>query len=293
MNTYREAASLLPISLCGELLVLPSVLQNNAEELRLRAGRPISVLADGKEYTIAREHIVSSEDLYSVLEKATFASLHSVENELARGYITVGSGIRIGICGTAVYKSGKLSGINNFSSMAIRIPRDIEGCSREICAELNKDGLKNVLIISPPGYGKTTFLRDYIRCISNMGTRVSVIDERCELSAAIDGEAVYDLGNSTDIMSGAAKAEAAMMLLRAMNPQVLAMDEISELEDIRAISAVSGCGVKLLATAHAADTNDLRRRPIYRDMLQLGIFDFAVIISKNGDGREYIIEELR
>lgn len=292
MNTYREAASLLPVNLCGELLVMPDEIQNNAEEIRLRAGKRVTVLADGAEHTVAADYCVSCDDLYSVLEKATYASIHSVENELARGYVTVGGGIRIGICGSAIYKQGKLSGIKNFSSMAIRIPHDVIGCSREIFKEINCGSPKSVLIVSPPGYGKTTFMRDYIRCLSECGVRVSVADERCELGAVIDGEAQYDLGPYTDIMSGVNKSEAIMMLLRAMNPDVIAVDEISEPEDIKAISAASGCGIRLLATAHASCVADLKRRAVYRELLDLNVFESAVIIEKSAEKRLYRTEEL-
>lgn len=293
MNTYREAAALLPINLCGELLVMPERIQSNAEELRLRVGRAVAVLSEGCEHEVAADYKICCDDLYSVLEKATFASFHSVENELAKGFITVGGGIRIGICGTAIYKSGKLSGIKNFSSMAIRIPHDIIGCSSEICRKINSDKLKSVLIISPPGYGKTTFTRDYIRCLSRKGFRVSAADERCELGAVMDGEPQYDLGPCTDIMSGVNKSEAVMMMLRAMNPDIIAMDEISEPEDVRAVSAAAGCGIRLLATAHASEIDDLRRRPVYRELLNMNIFDCAVIISKaENNSRLFRIEEL-
>ncbi|MDO4815392.1 MAG: stage III sporulation protein AB [Bacillota bacterium] len=293
MNTYREAASLLPINLCGELLVMPERIQANAEELRVRAGRPVAVLSEGREYEVAPNYKICCDDLYSILEKATFASFHSVENELAKGFITVGGGIRIGICGTAIYKSGKLSSIKNFSSMAIRIPHDIIGCSSEICEKINSHELKSALIISPPGYGKTTFARDYIRNLSKKGFRVSVADERCELCAVMDGVPQYDIGPCTDVMNGVSKSDAVMMMLRSMTPHIIAMDEISEPEDVRAVSAASGCGIKLLATAHAAEIDDLRRRPVYRELLNMNIFDCAVIISKaENNCRLFRIEDL-
>ncbi len=292
MNTYREAASLLPLNLCGELLVMTESIQKNAEEIRLRTGRAVTVLSQGKEYEIASSYKLETDDLYSVLEKATYASVHSVESELAKGFVTVDGGIRIGICGTAVYKADRLGGIKDFSSMAIRIPHDIYGCSSKLYKSINADGLKNVLIISPPGFGKTTFMRDYIRNLSTDNFRVSVADERSELAAVTDGEPQFDMGPRTDVMNGVKKAEAVMMLLKAMNPDVIAMDEISEAEDISAVSAALGCGVKILATAHASGTDDLKRRKIYREMLELGLFEYAVIIKKTGGTRQYACEAL-
>ena len=293
MNTFRYAASLLPLYLCGELLVLPEEIRNKAEEIRLRTGCAMTVLADGKENAVANNHVISADDILSVLEKATYASLHTVENELVHGYITVECGVRIGICGTGIIKNGKLYGIKDFSSMAIRIPHDIVGCSSEVCNYINRDGIKNVLIISPPGYGKTTFLRDYIRCLSERKFRVSVADERGEISGMNEGVPQFYLGNRTDVMNGVQKSEAAIMLLKTMNPQVIAMDEISDSRDVQAVTAATGCGVKILATAHAGNVSDLKRRRIYAELIEMNIFDYAVIIGRNGKERTYKCEALK
>lgn len=293
MNTFRYAASLLPLNLCGELLVLPEEIRYKTEEIRLRTGCAMTVLADGAEEAVADNHVISADDVISVLEKATYASLHSVENELAHGYITVEGGVRIGICGTGIIKNEKLCGIKDFSSLAIRIPHDVVGCSSEACDYINRDGIKNVLIISPPGYGKTTFLRDYIRCLSERKFRVSVADERGEISGMNEGVPQFYLGNRTDVMNGVQKSEAAIMLLKTMNPQVIAMDEISDSRDVQAVTAATGCGVKILATAHAGNVSDLMHRRIYAELIEMNIFDYAVIIGRNGKERTYKCEALK
>lgn len=292
MNTFRKAAALLPLSLCGEALVLPEDIKASAEEMRLRCGQAMTVLSGGKEITIAPDRIITSDDLYSVMEKATCASMHAVENELSHGYLSVENGIRIGICGTGIMRKGELSGIRDFSSLAIRIPHDVSGCSREAFNKINCDSIKNVLVVSPPGYGKTTFLRDYIRCLSECGLRVAVADERGELAAVCDGTPQFDLGRSTDIMNGIKKADAAGMMLKTMNPQVIVMDEISGESDISAVASAAGCGVKIIATAHAGGISDLRCRKQYRELLSMSIFEYAVIIHNDKSGRTYTCEEL-
>lgn len=293
MTGFKNAASLLPLKLCGELLILPDKLKENAEEIRLRCGSPITIDANGTRTICASEHIIDSEDLQTVLEKATGASVHSVENSFSSGYISVKGGIRLGLCGTAIMKGDRLCGVRRLSSVSIRIPHEISGCARKEAEALKSLGFPSTLIVSPPGYGKTTCMRSLIKFASDSGYRVSVADERGELAAVRDGQAEFDLGMNTDIMTAAPKAQAVSMLLRAMNPQIIAMDEISAGEDIKAATEAAGCGVHLFATAHARDISDMSSRPLYRALLREGVFEYALIIEKCGDLRSYRLEALR
>lgn len=159
---------------------------------------------------------------------------------------------------------------------------------KKLCAA--KD---NVLIISPPGGGKTTFLRECIRVISSSGVRVAVCDERGELAAVFRGVPQFDIGPMSDVMSDIPKSEAALMLLRSMNPQVIAMDEISSPEDCRAAASAVGCGVRVIATAHAASVSDLKRRNVYRFLLAQDVFNNIVVIENNAGVRSYRLETLQ
>lgn len=292
MTSFKAAAALLPLRLCGELLVLPETVRNSAEEIRLRSGESLCISVDGTETEYVTDYRIDSEDLQTVLEKATGASVHSVENSLASGYLSVKGGIRVGICGTAIMKGDRLCGVRNLSSLAIRIPHEVEDCAEDELKALKELGFPSTLIISPPGYGKTTCIRALIKYASKSGVRVSVADERGELGAVRGGQAQFDLGRHTDIMSSAPKSEAAIVLLRAMNPEIIAMDEISAEADIRAISEVAGCGVKLFATAHARDHKDMMSRPVYRKLLSEGIFEYLLTIEKCGAVRSYSLSKL-
>lgn len=292
MNKLTSAASLLPIALNGELLILPEAEREKIEEIRLRVGQAMTVLIDGAEKQIAPNYSVTVSDLESTLECATGASVHAVETSISNGYINVDGGIRLGICGNAIMRSGAVCGIRNLSSISLRIPKEIHGCASKQLKEILRNGLTDILIASPPGFGKTTCLRELIRVISDSGKRVSVADERGEIAAVSDGVAQFDVGKHTDIISNAPKAKAAMMLIRAMNPDALAMDEISSKEDIQAVYEASGCGVKLLATAHAKDINDLKSRKLYRNLVKTNIFKYCIFIENCQGIRTYNFEEI-
>ncbi len=288
MNTYEKALGLLPRRLLTECSDIPS---SEAEEFRLRAGRRATLLIGGTETPISSVPVDTS-DIDSVIERATNASVHTAQSSIAKGFINCSGGIRIGLCGTGIIDKDKVTGMRGISSLAIRIPHEIRGCGQAAIDKVKADTVGSVLILSPPGYGKTTFLRECIRQLSDSGKRVSVADERGELAAVHRGVPQFDLGKASDIMSDVPKAQAVMMLLRAMNPQIIAMDEISSPEDVEAAETASGCGVRLIATAHAADKSELYRRPVYRRLLELGVFKNTVVIENRCGRRSYSYEEL-
>jgi stage III sporulation protein AA len=191
-----------------------------------------------------------------------------------------------------VVKDGGILNLRQLSSVAVRIAKEARGSASEVLLHLYDGGsLQNTLIISPPGRGKTTLLRELIRCISDgegvTPLRVGVADERGELAAMENGMPRMEIGARTDVMDGCPMQTGLLMLLRGMNPQVLAMDEITAPEDLEALETAAGCGVRLLATAHGENQRELRQRPLYRKLLDEGIFRRTVIISMDGNKRRY------
>lgn len=287
MDYVKKALGLLPDGLCTRM---EEQLCAQPEELRLRRGRRAAALLDGAEREIS-DRAVTARDISTLLERVTGASLHTVVGELENGYINCG-GLRVGVCGTAVIKDGAISGFSDFSSVNIRIPALFIGDMDAAWGELRCAKGASVLLISPPGGGKTTALRELIRRTANTMTRVAVADERGELAAAGDGEDGFDLGVHCDVMTGVKKSRAALMLLRAMTPDVIAVDEITERADTDTMREITGCGVALYATAHAASVAELSRRGLYRQLLDERIFQYVIEISGTGRARRYTLRRL-
>lgn len=290
---FSRALRLLPTTLRSAVSDLPESVTGRAEELRLRAGRPIGVVVGDKEMSISQGVYITPAELQMVLEIATRASVHSYSESIRKGFVTADGGCRLGLCGMASCEGGKISGMRRLSSICIRIPHERRGCAEEIFPKLTASGFGSTLIISPPGGGKTTLLRELIRLLSDGGARVALADERSEVAGCFEGRPCFDVGTSTDVLTAAPKSEGIFLLLRAMSPQIIAFDEITSPHDVEACEAAANCGVKLLATAHGASLEDLRQRPIYARLLERRIFDSAVIIENNAGVRAYSVKELK
>ena len=261
------------------------------EELRFRNDRPCMAIVKGACF-ICEAAPVTEKELDQMLARAAKSSLYAHEDELRQGYLHLSSGVRLGICGNVFCRNGSVAGFRSITSVSVRIPREIPNCADKVFAETTKNGFRSTLIVSPPGFGKTTLLRAMIRLLSESGRRVAVADERGEIAGAHERSFGFDLGPNTDVLSGGGKPESAMMLLRAMNPEILAFDEITAPDDIEMITKASGCGVSLLATAHGTDRTSMRKRTLYRNLFDTGVFEFVIWIYQRDGERIYVAEPL-
>ena len=288
---FEQAVMLLPTKFRAAARALSTEQKSAVEELRLRVVFGLSAVIAGKEISLQRG--ASQDDILDTVARAAQGSLHSVSDSIARGFVTAPGGHRVGVCGTAIVENGQICGMRSFTSVSVRISKELKGIGTELYKRFVSGGLlRSTLIIAPPGVGKTSLLGDLVRLISEGGLRVGVADERKEISGWGDDPNTpsFDLGGQTDVLCGAPKAEGALMLLRTMSPAVIAMDEITDPADIAAAEKIAYCGVALYATIHASCTGELRRRRGHEGIER--IFERRVVIERRADGRRrYLLEE--
>ncbi len=266
---------------------------DEAEEIRLIQGKPLFIRYPDADYYITPKGMLSRDEnagiyiskkhLEELLERITKSSLYSVKNEIRNGYITIEGGHRVGIAGTAVTEGDEVSFIKNISAMNIRLATEVIGASDAVISDVLNGEIKSTLIVSPPGCGKTTLLRDLIRNISYHGYCVGVADERCEIASMHNGESGFDLGGHTSVLENCPKSYAMTTLLRSMSPDVIATDELGTDRDADAVSKIINSGVSVIATAHSKNKEQLLNRKAFRKMLPM--FDVIITLSKrNGAG---------
>ena len=264
------------------------------EEIRLRKGRPLLLDFGRRQQFITpegrlctqpdRAYITTQSDIERSLVLACGGSVYACQEQIRRGYVTVAGGHRIGLAGSVVIEDGTVKSLKDISGMNYRFARQIFGAADNVMNLILQGGeIRRTLIVSPPGCGKTTLLRDIVRQLSANGYKTVIIDERSELAAMSDGVCGYDVGIRTDVLDACPKAAGMMMAVRSMSPQVVATDEIGGAEDIGAIRAALRCGVSILASAHAKSAHALFESEGGRALCAL--FEVFVTLSKrNGSG---------
>lgn len=294
----REAAAVLPQELRLALLDRPTRELANWEEIRLRASRGLSCTdCTGRETPITDRTgmtvPVSGEDLRLTVERATRASLQGASEKLAAGFLPLPGGHRLGLCGTAALREGEVIAFRSLSSLNIRIACPVTGIGEAILPQLLEGNtFQSTLILAPPGEGKTTLLRDLIRLLGYRGIRTGLTDERGEVAALQKGVPQLDVGPLADVLDGCPKGEGVLLLLRAMSPQVLAVDEITHPRDVSALCQGANCGASLLATAHGSSLAELEQRGLYQPLLREHVFHRLVTIARVQGQRTYRVEVL-
>lgn len=255
--------------LCTQIRqILDKISLEHVTEVRLRRQRPLTVhFADG--YMLAspnglltrepsQAYIVSGENIERSMELLCQNSVYSYQNEISAGYITVGGGHRVGICGRAVIKDGRISFIREVSGLNFRYAREIRGMADAAVGSIDSGGyIKNTLVAGAPSSGKTTLLRDIARSLSRNGHKLFIADERSEIAAMHNGICGYDVGILTDVLDACPKSEAMMMAVRAMSPEAIISDELGRREDFCAVREASRCGVSVIASVHAKTAAEL------------------------------------
>ena len=307
MGKREEIAVLFPGTL-REFIESCSLDFESMREIRLRANRPVLVMYGNREYgfTEKGEPVELEPDnqkgLFTLTERQIREtaeimggfSLYAAQEELRQGFFTVRGGHRIGVAGRTVLNQREVGVLKSISSLNVRVAHEVKGCADQIMPLLCENGLfLNTVIVSPPGCGKTTLLRDIIRQLSNgcrekstgrrlFGITVGVVDERSELGACFQGVPQNDLGMRTDILDGCPKSQGMMMLIRSMAPAVIAVDEIGGKEDIRAVEYIRSCGCGLAAAVHGVSLKEVEKRPGVGELFKEGTFKRLIFLDQAG-----------
>lgn len=262
-------------------------------EIRIRTEKPIYINYFGEYVPLrdsSRSIVYADKKLIEyIITHTTEMSVYRYNSQIRQGFITTQEGVRIGLAGEIVQdENGEIKTIKNLTSIVIRIPHEIKDCAVEIMPHIS-DGreIKNTLIISPPGCGKTTIIRDIARKLGEE-TRiynVLVVDERYEIAGAENGVPRMNVGETTDVISGGNKEYSFLNGIRSLNPDVIITDEIGLNSDAFSIKNAILSGVKVIATAHAKNILELKKKPVFSKFLKDKIFERIVVISdRNGMG---------
>ena len=260
-------------------------------ELRLRTNAPIMVALAGRSFFLSQNGlshnksdgiIATKIDMETIIHKATDYSLYASNEQLKNGFITIRGGVRLGICGEVVIENGAIQTIKNIQSINIRVPHQIRGCAYNILPYIfTQTAPMSTLIVAPPGCGKTTMLRDisWQVCDKYNAPNVLVLDERGEIAATYMGENQLDCGAFADVISGAPKSYGFEYGLRSMRPDVIITDELSTAADIEMVKNATRSGVCVFASVHARDIDDLRRKPLYKTLVEECVFERYVVLT--------------
>lgn len=307
-----EMEQLFPVHIRQNIKTL--AWQEGLEEIRVRIGQPVEfVYAGSSRYLMMTQEIcrfveprmalaenshlyrITESDIAEMLNYISNYSLYAYREELKQGYITIEGGHRIGVAGQIALEDGQVFGMHHITFLNIRVAHERIGCAREVLGYLHcKNSIYNTLLLSAPGAGKTTYLRDCIRMLSKgnkerEGLKVCVVDERSEIAACHMGIPQNDVGPRTDVLDGCTKAEGMRMLLRSMSPQVLAVDELGTERDFFAVEQAVYSGSKVLGTVHAGGVRELLDKPFLRKWMDKQVFKRFVLIERKEDGSRHVV----
>ncbi len=277
------AAKILPQDIKSVLYSLSSARRNTLTEIRLRLGKAPAARDRFEEFSLcSTDKIrVGKEHIDAVILHAFRNSIHSHKREMCQGYITIEGGSRVGFCGTAALNPENnfcIENIKDISSVNIRIAHEIKNCGLEIYNSFISEKCASILIAGPPSCGKTTVLRDLTRLTGN-SRRVSLIDERCEIAAAYKGFSQNDVGVMTDVFDGYGKYDGIITAVKVMSPEVIVCDEIGADEDFKALVYALNSGVKIIATCHCENFEELSNKPVISKLIEYRAFDIAIMLG--------------
>lgn len=298
-NGIMTVMRYLPAQVQAALRQMPGEELEQIQEIRLRADRPVAI-SIGRWEQFLTEHgtrtdipsraiSMSQQAVERVFQAVCEYSVYRYTKEICDGFVTVSGGNRVGIAGSAVYRDGVFSQIRHINGLNFRISHAVTGCAQTLYGQTCSTRPNSLLLAGAVGSGKTTMLRDMCRLLG-ASHRVTLVDERSEIAAMHHGVPRYDVGLHTDVLDGFPRAEGLLMALRVLTPEVLICDEIGTETDAEAILRIHGCGVPVIASAHAASWTDLEQRPVLRKLMEEGVFSYVAMLSTEQQG---MVQSLR
>lgn len=292
-----ELRPYLPAEITSALMKYTSNNKQRIHEIRLRGGQPLCVHINGKNLFLTAQgeltsscamgYMVSLQDIRDVFMAACKNSVYAYSEQLKNGFLSLSGGNRMAIVGRIVYENGNINTIQNISSLSIRLAGEWKGCSDSLIPHIiQHEQIHSCAIISPPGGGKTTMLRDIARSLSLCGFTVSIIDERGEIAGMNQGVSMYDLGSFYDVLDGCHKKDGLMMALRGLSPDVMVVDELGSIEEASAITEGINGGVATIFSLHASSISQAANRAPMQFLLQKQVPDLLVLLSgSNNPGK--------
>lgn len=306
LGRFDSVLRYLPERISKRLYSLEKELKQSAEEIRLRAGRPLTITVGNSQFFILKNDvsmlpkgdmiIVSSEELEQTFDNLCNHSVYSHSEEIKEGYIMLEEGHRAGVCGTFIGSGGDVSSLRDISSINIRIAKEVKFCAGNIIKDYDGGG---ILVCGGPGSGKTTLIRDMVRHLAGGMTghyyKVAVVDTRGELAAVKGGVPTADLGSTTDVITACPKPKGIEMALRTLYPDVIAFDEVGDVAEVEAVRQSMNSGVSVITSAHIGSVAELKKRSQTKALLETGAIKRVVFCKKdNGFNYEvYNADELK
>ncbi len=285
-DAFEKLRALLTPALAAALAAEPDLSWDKLQEIRLRVAQPVRLCLAAGERTLPLRWAAALQE--QQLRLFLQNSVYAYEEQLKQGFVTLPGGHRVGLVGEAWFADGRLGGFKQLASMNIRLARALPGVAKPFLPYILAGGrVLRTLLAAPPGVGKTTLLRDLVRTLAEgeagiAPLNIGLADERMEIAAVADGVPQLDVGSRCDVISACGKAQAVMILLRSMGPQVVVTDEVGSREDCQALCAALNAGVAVLASAHGGSREELLARPWLGDLLRQGFFERLLLLKRAG-----------